>query len=131
MPSKHRICQQFNSPRGASLGDFRQVPTFSFSERKDTRRESSAYRTGYASFPEGDPRFMDTPVSPRPPGPARCPSVADRVRHRDPRRRPWRYPIGRSEEHTSELQSLMRSSYAVFCLKNKTTKYSSKTKKEK
>src|SRR3546814_8826484 len=26
----------------------------------------------------------------------------------------------RSEEHTSELQSLMRSSYAVFCLKNKT-----------
>src|SRR3546814_3375662 len=27
--------------------------------------------------------------------------------------------IGRSEEHTSELQSLMRSSYAVFCLKNK------------
>src|SRR3546814_6319192 len=28
----------------------------------------------------------------------------------------------RSEEHTSELQSLMRSSYAVFCLKNKKTK---------
>src|SRR3546814_5402414 len=26
-----------------------------------------------------------------------------------------------SEEHTSELQSLMRISYAVFCLKNKTT----------
>src|SRR3546814_7686310 len=26
---------------------------------------------------------------------------------------------GRSEEHTSELKSLMRSSYAVFCLKNK------------
>src|SRR3546814_10178568 len=28
--------------------------------------------------------------------------------------------IGRSEEHTSELQSLMRISYAVFCLKKKT-----------
>src|SRR3546814_8145012 len=27
--------------------------------------------------------------------------------------------VGRSEEHTSELQSLMRISYAVFCLKNK------------
>src|SRR3546814_8501783 len=27
----------------------------------------------------------------------------------------------RSDEHTSELQSLMRSSYAVFCLKQKTT----------
>src|SRR3546814_2859287 len=30
--------------------------------------------------------------------------------------RPWR---ARSEEHTSELQSLMRISYAVFCLKKK------------
>src|SRR3546814_10640689 len=29
---------------------------------------------------------------------------------------------GRSEEHTSELQSLMRISYAVFCLKNKKKK---------
>src|SRR3546814_992261 len=28
-------------------------------------------------------------------------------------------PGPRSEEHTSELQSLMRNSYAVFCLKNK------------
>src|SRR3546814_1334880 len=28
-----------------------------------------------------------------------------------------RRPTGRSEEHTSELQSLMRISYAVFCLK--------------
>src|SRR3546814_6401126 len=30
----------------------------------------------------------------------------------------WRGEI-RSEEHTSELQSLMRNSYAVFCLKKK------------
>src|SRR3546814_3920857 len=29
--------------------------------------------------------------------------------------------VSRSEEHTSELQSLMRISYAVFCLKNKKT----------
>src|SRR3546814_7291781 len=29
----------------------------------------------------------------------------------------------RSEEHTSELQSLMRISYAVFCLKKKTMRY--------
>src|SRR3546814_5159147 len=28
--------------------------------------------------------------------------------------------VGRSEEHTSELQSLMRISYAVFCLKKNT-----------
>src|SRR3546814_11800554 len=34
----------------------------------------------------------------------------------------------RSEEHTSELQSLMRISYAVFCLKKKTQKQSMYTK---
>src|SRR3546814_2269547 len=47
------------------------------------------------------------------------------------RKRPsWRTPTavgaaiarGRSEEHTSELQSLMRISYAVFCLKKKKSK---------
>src|SRR3546814_1231370 len=40
-------------------------------------------------------------------------------------------PIGmkmsRSEEHTSELQSLMRISYAVFCLKKKKKKNKSRT----
>src|SRR3546814_2926083 len=35
------------------------------------------------------------------------------------RPRPRPRPCGRSEEHTSELQSLMRISYAVFCLKKK------------
>src|SRR3546814_9001814 len=35
----------------------------------------------------------------------------------------WRKgPPSRSEEHTSELQSLMRISYAVFCLKKKIKK---------
>src|SRR3546814_6774470 len=33
-----------------------------------------------------------------------------------------RSAVSRSEEHTSELQSLMRISYAVFCLKKKKTK---------
>src|SRR3546814_18683962 len=47
---------------------------------------------------------------PSPNGPFRCP----RSRRRACRRRP------RSEEHTSELQSLMRISYAVFCLKQNT-----------
>src|SRR3546814_3965084 len=31
--------------------------------------------------------------------------------------------FGRSEEHTSELQSLMRNSYAVFCLKKQIQKH--------
>src|SRR3546814_7405248 len=57
--------------------------------------------------------------------------LADRKRHAHPApsgrgssAAPWgqwrgEYPR-RSEEHTSELQSLMRISYAVFCLKKKT-----------
>src|SRR3546814_1095692 len=36
--------------------------------------------------------------------------------------RPGRARAWRSEEHTSELQSLMRISYAVFCLKKKKNK---------
>src|SRR3546814_5335991 len=48
-------------------------------------------------------------------------TVAEPVQH-------YKRVVGRSEEHTSELQSLMRISYAVFCLKKKkliqTTKHS-------
>src|SRR3546814_2780692 len=64
-------------------------------------------------------------VRPAPQGPAGgLAGVAGRVQHRDPE------PASggsRSEEHTSELQSLMRISYAVFCLKKKTkNKYTTK-----
>src|SRR3546814_9855096 len=55
--------------------------------------------------------------------------VADRdqrnLPHQHRRHRPLQWhrhggdDLGRSEEHTSELQSLMRTSYAVFCLKKK------------
>src|SRR3546814_4284489 len=62
------------------------------------------------------------------------PAVVDRARH-DAQRQPGYPPEGRvagrvpasadrgSEEHTSELQSLMRISYAVFCLTKKTLKH--------
>src|SRR3546814_9729246 len=43
---------------------------------------------------------------------ARMPMMADSFLY-------WSIAEGRSEEHTSELQSLMRISYAVFCLKKK------------
>src|SRR3546814_9524358 len=46
------------------------------------------------------------------------PTGSRRRRLRDDRLRPG----ARSEEHTSELQSLMRISYAVFCLKKKKKK---------
>src|SRR3546814_6128592 len=39
--------------------------------------------------------------------------------HREVERKPLFRSLYRSEEHTSELQSLMRISYAVFCLKQK------------
>src|SRR3546814_10274349 len=39
--------------------------------------------------------------------------------------------LGRSEEHTSELQSLMRISYAVFCLKKKQQINNNKDRKNK
>src|SRR3546814_6084652 len=51
-------------------------------------------------------------------------------RHSGTRRRIVSEHIIRSEEHTSELQSLMRISYAVFCLKTKTKKITL-TKKHK
>src|SRR3546814_1152167 len=49
-----------------------------------------------------------------------CGGVLEDVRNG--KRRYW-ISTGRSEEHTSELQSLMRISYAVFCLKKKKTKH--------
>src|SRR3546814_10492108 len=49
-----------------------------------------------------------------------------KFRTMDGRRWRWLVAGGRSEEHTSELQSLMRISYAVFCLK-KTQQYNTMT----
>src|SRR3546814_4995720 len=57
-----------------------------------------------------------------------CPPVGeleggrgDGCQHRQPEEAVGGTAEARSEEHTSELQSLMRISYAVFCLKKKTT----------
>src|SRR3546814_3136952 len=48
--------------------------------------------------------------------------------HRQARCRGLRLLLRRSEEHTSELQSLMRISYAVFCLKQKKKQISTNKK---
>src|SRR3546814_8054268 len=47
--------------------------------------------------------------------------LAQRQRHRPVQDELRGIRLDRSEEHTSELQSLMRISYAVFCLKKKTS----------
>src|SRR3546814_4621792 len=49
-------------------------------------------------------------------------AVLAAVRQHAPHLDPGEGRAGRSEEHTSELQSLMRISYAVFCLKKQTQK---------
>src|SRR3546814_4278165 len=73
-------------------------------EEKTTHATTSARTIHFQSFAES-PRLNWPPLPPEPPPP------------KPPR--PLR--SSRSEEHTSELQSLMRISYAVFCLKKKTT----------
>src|SRR3546814_6697837 len=64
-------------------------------------------------------RAFPRPPWRRRPAPARAAGSADSVRSPPSGHRiPW---PKRSEEHTSELQSLMSISYAVFCLKKKNT----------
>src|SRR3546814_10341999 len=64
-----------------------------------------------------DTRRMEKHLS----GCARCTLIAPEAKEVSRRLALVLLPIivGRSEEHTSELQSLMRISYAVFCLKKK------------
>src|SRR3546814_2460592 len=66
----------------------------------------------------GADRFDYAAVFEQPTTAARAASLADvvAIAGKDPA------AVGRSEEHTSELQSLMRISYAVFCLKKKKKK---------
>src|SRR3546814_5099197 len=82
------------------------------------------------------PRSLPARVSPkRTHGfPIRNDAPPTGIRHRRPKRHAerdrsaWRC-TKRSEEHTSELQSLMRISYAVFCLKKKKNNYNQRISK--
>src|SRR3546814_4974139 len=72
-----------------------------------------------AAAPRATPIIPHSTTEPGQPGRARCPDPAfftDDTPAIQVAGRP------RSEEHTSELQSLMRISYAVFCLKKKKNK---------
>src|SRR3546814_3804803 len=72
----------------------------------------SGARSSFGAAPEGPAASTAAAPAESGAGPASSssgpPSWAKAMKHR-------------SEEHTSELQSLMRISYAVFCLKKKTT----------
>src|SRR3546814_7470178 len=87
------------------------------------------YTTLFRSGEEGDQR--DEREDDHHPGPGGEEGAVERRRREhgddsgvDGERDPGEQHRGRSEEHTSELQSLMRISYAVFCLKQKNTEKS-------
>src|SRR3546814_8765698 len=72
------------------------------------------------STPKKLPYLASPSIEPEPPG-CRKVTVALIVASFKPMPKPDEKLPKRSEEHTSELQSLMRKSYAVFCLKNIST----------
>src|SRR3546814_4667923 len=99
---------------------FLSQPVRSGSQRRrwGTSPESSPALASFgrraASAGVRQPRVTIMPTSSHTGGPpARRRHMSERRRGHSPRR---------SEEHTSELQSLMRISYAVFCLKKKNNK---------
>src|SRR3546814_4671127 len=91
--------------------------------RRARRRAGRVRRYGWTWPPAGGagPACRDPRCAVRAPRPRRRAGSAVPARSRRP-------ACARSEEHTSELQSLMRISYAVFCLKKKNieNKYDSK-----
>src|SRR3546814_10624095 len=78
------------------------------------RRRSAGYSRAAPSRDQSGPspriRRAEPAASSSPPAPAPLPAASSPLTEST-----------RSEEHTSELQSLMRISYAVFCLKKKKT----------
>src|SRR3546814_8354219 len=66
-----------------------------------------------------DRAFSNTTSAPEPPSAALAWQKASTSSFCASQLRTLFFNTGRSEEHTSELQSLMRISYAVFCLKKK------------
>src|SRR3546814_7777388 len=105
-------------PHGSTRPDTRFPYTTLF--RAYAKGPARAARLGGGHLRERPGHAQDEGCRPAPSsaGPAAAPV---RTRHRVAPcdERPRRGCAHRSEEHTSELQSLMRSSYAVFCLQKK------------
>src|SRR3546814_888692 len=91
-------------------------PTWARSDRRRSRSQRTLLKAGtpggFRYFSNLNPKESHRDGRP-------APGVLCLRRHRHHRRdhRPQPADPVRSEEHTSELQSLMRISYAVFCLK--------------
>src|SRR3546814_9553860 len=117
--------------------EFRRVLFRSFPPALPFRRRALPARDAKA-FGDGDRRGILPRGGGEPPAPGRARAAAaghrelvcnrsframavnNRIAEFHDEMKGWRRNIhARSEEHTSELQSLMRNSYAVFCLKKK------------
>src|SRR3546814_1896669 len=110
---------RFRSPRMCARFSFAPVRSAPFRLAPDSR---APVRIARSPEHEGPPAVAGDPI----PFPGayhgqRLPEFRALLALRaPPRDRRWRH-LPRSEEHTSELQSLMRISYAVFCLKKQIT----------
>src|SRR3546814_9578649 len=106
-----------------AFGDFQIAQIFDLKRRaveallsvRPRYQEQGLLRIGIAEDGDVDREFLVLGAA--------CRRVHSRYDRRTARRgQRQEFLAGRSEEHTSELQSLMRISYAVFCLKQKTLK---------
>src|SRR3546814_1194899 len=95
-------------------GDHRSlhVLTHSFPTRRSSDLATPSLKLGVNAT------YLDAYYSRYPDGPPTFEQRANGAERQDLSGK--RTDFARSEEHTSELQSLMRNSYAVFCLKTKT-----------
>src|SRR3546814_5405648 len=90
----------------------------------DGLRSVTARPEGRDRFPWAVRQVSARPWPRRAPEPSRpVPAPRRHTSFRGPATTGFPVCIRRSEEHTSELQSLMRISYAVFCLKKKSNTY--------
>src|SRR3546814_2756637 len=99
----NHVIEQHEAERAAIVERSARQASEGATAKSDTAREQEALRQ--AEIAKDAHNAKQSPESNNPAGPVSS-AVLERLR--------------RSEEHTSELQSLMRISYAVFCLKKKT-----------
>src|SRR3546814_10532571 len=108
------VCSSGLRPGGHALQNVRRLPQSTCHERMCYRWHPVQAVLGHFSTLRGDATIKRSTQSTEGSNPSRPRGL----RHK---RCPFDIHLIRSEEHTSELQSLMRISYAVFCL-NKNTK---------
>src|SRR3546814_1394872 len=106
-------------PQGILFGQNSTGGAINYIAAKPTRELEAGFSASYGRFDTFDGEaYISGPVSD---------TIAVRLAGSATISGPWQKNYTRSEEHTSELQSLMRISYAVFFLKKKKQKKNNKT----